>query len=379
MLLGFAAGCAPRQAAPAPGSADASSYRRKDLFAAFDPDARDVSLVNAYLLELACFVGDKGTFELDKTLGTWGFDRRRDFRDIQTSTYGYVASNDRMVLVTFGGTDVMNARDLLSDVDALELVYDGRYCDAPDARVHRGFRDSLNSVIDGVIEEVRRQSQTSAAPAPAPASAPATAPTTSTSGDSRGATPPRKRIWVAGHSRGGAFAVLASAALARERDLPEIAGVYTFGQPRVGNGPFMRTFGAGAGAGEGEAAGVAGGAVPLFRFVNRDDPIPAMPPEAPVGSSRLGISLDYLHGGTLVLLRADGHVARGSTADERRSLGLRDVADPRATGASVANHYQPAYQAALYAALSDPGRIDVPTWRSVPARSVIESLPKPAP
>ena len=54
-----------------------------------------------------------------------------DFRDVRTSTYGYVASNDRMVLVTFGGTDFLNVRDLLSDVDALQLVYDARYCVTP--------------------------------------------------------------------------------------------------------------------------------------------------------------------------------------------------------------------------------------------------------
>ena len=61
-------------------------YRKDKLFASFDTDTGDLSLVNAYLLELACYIGDHGTFEVDRTLQTWGFDRRRDFRDVRTST-----------------------------------------------------------------------------------------------------------------------------------------------------------------------------------------------------------------------------------------------------------------------------------------------------
>ena len=120
----WALGCQHRQTAPDPAVSDGTWYRRQNLFAAFDPDARGVSLSNAYLLELACFVGDKGSFELDRTLETWGFDRRREFRDIQTSTYGYVASNDRMVLVTFGGTDILNLRDGSEQLFLLEGFFE---------------------------------------------------------------------------------------------------------------------------------------------------------------------------------------------------------------------------------------------------------------
>src|SRR5688572_22556880 len=166
-------GC-PHRAAPAP--AEESWYRKERLFDAFDDRAAGLSLGNAYLLELACYIGDRGTFEVDRTLAAWGFNQRRDFRDLRTSTYGYVAGNDDIVLVTFGGTDFLNLRDLLSDVDALELVRDETYSGRPGAAVHRGFRDSLNSVIAGVIEEVRRQAN--APPAGAGSSASTTQPGT---------------------------------------------------------------------------------------------------------------------------------------------------------------------------------------------------------
>jgi triacylglycerol lipase len=343
LLCGALPGCQHRGATAPPPAED--WYRTENLFASFDAEARDLSLVNAYLLELACYVGDRGTFEVDRTLGAWGFTQRRDFRDIRTSTYGYVASNDRMVLVTFGGTDFLNVRDLLSDVDALQLVRDDRYGATPEARVHRGFRDSLNSVIDGVIEEVRRQD----------ASPP----------NSGAATRPRRKLYVAGHSRGGAFAVLASAAFARGSGLPEVGGVYTFGQPRVGNGPFVD--------------GIASLRVPLFRFVNRDDPIPTVPPAGLVPQQlamerlgeRLSERLGYQHGGVEVRIQSDGRLVRSSGSD---AAGLPD---PRAATSSIGSHYQPGYFAAIYAALSNPQLVSEPAWRAGAAADRVSALPRP--
>jgi hypothetical protein len=337
------AGCRTGGPAPQPATTE-DWYRKERLFDAFDADAPGLSLVNAYLLGLGCYVGDRGTFEVDRTLETWGFDKRRDFRDLRTSTYGYVASNDRIVLVTFGGTDFMNVRDLLSDVDALQLVYDDRYCATDDARVHRGFRDSLNSVIDGVIDEVRRQSRPrDRAPRP----------------DNGGADVPGKRLWIAGHSRGGAFAVLAAAGLARQRGLPELAGVYTFGQPRVGNGPFAET--------------IAG--VPLFRFVNRDDPIPNVPPAGllppRLGLERVGNRHGYQHAGVAVHLRADGRVVRTDDTGGR-------LPDPMGAQASIGNHYQTAYYRAIYSALTDPQLIQEPSRRGAVAPNAVGALPPPA-
>ncbi|HZN68477.1 MAG TPA: lipase family protein [Tepidisphaeraceae bacterium] len=329
VLVTFAAGCPHRQPA-APANED--WYLKNNLFAALDADARDLSMVNGYLLELACYVGDRGTFEVEKVLSTWGFDQKRDFRDLRTSTYGFVASNNQVTLVTFGGTDIYNLRDILSDADALELVHDDRYCPTPEARVHRGFRDSLNSVIDGVMGEVKRQA---------------------TAGDAR------RRVWVAGHSRGGAFAQLAAAAMAKQG--VDVAGVYTFGQPRVGNGAFNSLF-----------SGDGGGDVPLFRFVNGDDPVPQVPPEAPSGGTLSAVGragLSYTHGGVAVHLRPDGTVVKGAPS--------RSLADVRAAG--INSHYQPAYHTAIYAALTDPSKVREPAWRQGSTdATLIQALPRPA-
>ena len=258
--------------------------------------------------------------------------------------------------------------------------------------MHRGFRDSLNSVIDGVIAEVKAQAapatraerraaqraetrETSSAmtrPATRPTTRSTTRATTraTTRPSSRGATPPRaegKKLFIAGHSRGGAFAVLAAAAFAaaREQDeaLPEIGGVYTFGQPRVGNGPFVEAM---------DAAGV-----PLFRFVHRDDPIPDVPPAGllsqRLGAERLPERHGYQHGGVAVHLRADGRVVKlppGGT-------GGASLTDPRAATAGISNHYQAGYHEALFAALSNPGTIEEPAWRATISPARVEALPAP--
>ena len=80
---------------------------------------------------------------------------------------------------------------------------------------------------------------------------------------------PTQRIWLTGHSLGGALATLAAAHLGPET----IQGLYTFGCPRVGDAPFASVLPAQS----------------YVRFVHRDDWVPTVPP---------GI-LGYVHAGAL--------------------------------------------------------------------------------
>jgi triacylglycerol lipase len=53
-----------------------------------------------------------------------------------------------------------------------------------------------------------------------------------------------RQLWLTGHSLGGALAMLAANELfsRAERGAAPIAGVYTFGQPRVGNAGFRDAY-----------------------------------------------------------------------------------------------------------------------------------------
>jgi triacylglycerol lipase len=71
-------------------------------------------------------------------------------------------------------------------------------------------------------------------------------------------------LWITGHSLGGAFAVLAAAAFYFSKRRP-VAGLYTFGQPRVGDMKFAVTFDSQLMAQH-------------YRFVNAADIVPHVPP-----------------------------------------------------------------------------------------------------
>jgi hypothetical protein len=211
--------------------------------------------------------------------------------------------------------------------------------------------------MDGVLDEVRSQAR-----ATRPARRPVTQPTSQAT--TRPAAPARKKLFVAGHSRGGAFAVLAAAAFARAGDLPELGGVYTFGQPRVGNGPFVQS--------------LPSLDVSLFRFVNRDDPIPGVPPAGLIPpnlgvAERLNEHVGYQHGGISVRLLADGRIVRGGTNDPEGST----LTDPRAAAAGINQHYQPGYYAAIYQALANPQLASEPAWRAGVTPERVASLPRP--
>jgi triacylglycerol lipase len=102
-------------------------------------------------------------------------------------------------LIAFRGT--ADLRNWLTDLDC-ELVRVGKF------RVHRGFLESMEAVesdLDGLLA---------------------------------GENP--ARLWLTGHSLGGALAKL-FALWALERG-HAVAGVYTFGQPRVGDADFARHY-----------------------------------------------------------------------------------------------------------------------------------------
>mmetsp|Transcript_12332 Transcript_12332/g.25092 ORF Transcript_12332/g.25092 Transcript_12332/m.25092 type:complete len:190 (-) Transcript_12332:199-768(-) len=77
-------------------------------------------------------------------------------------------------------------------------------------------------------------------------------------------THPKAALWITGHSLGGALAVHAAVDLRLAGN--EITGVYTFGQPRVGNRAFAQWFSAGLGTSR-----------PHYRVTHRFDPVPHLP------------------------------------------------------------------------------------------------------
>ncbi len=94
------------------------------------------------------------------------------------------------------------------------------------------------------------------------------------------------KLYITGHSLGGALATLAAAHLLRS-DAPKVtlAGVYTFGSPRVGDAAFAKAF----------RSATKKHGVKTVRVRNDNDLVTRIP----------GLTLEYEHVGTLAFLQED--------------------------------------------------------------------------
>lgn len=134
---------------------------------------------------------------------------------------GFVArANNQLILAFRGSSNIANWLDNLQFAQA---------DDGFGGRIHAGFRDAFVSVIDKALNRIRMMQQ------------------------------PGDKLWITGHSLGGALALLAGWWLS---DFIEIPGVLTFGQPRVGNPKFAEQWPT---------------KVPVIRVVNDRDIVPQVP------------------------------------------------------------------------------------------------------
>jgi triacylglycerol lipase len=154
----------------------------------------------------------------------------------------YVLANEQVIIVAFRGTQVVKASDL-GALDRLQATVQRVLKDlATDARVrltpwpgraggqvHQGFADSLQEMLPELSARIAALR----------------------------AGGPARRLWLTGHSLGGALATLAADLL------PEVQGIHVFGSPRVGDATFARQV-----------------VFPGWRFRHHCDVIPWVPLEA---------------------------------------------------------------------------------------------------
>ncbi len=216
----------------------------------FRPDAAGLSKPNAYLLALAAKLAYAGAPEARAITTLWGFDKNWfhpfDVRDTQ----GFMTENDATLLIAFRGTT--SIRDWITDARILQL-------DGPTGKVHKGFLDAWRDVEAAVRGKIA-------------------------------GTGPR-RIWICGHSLGGALAKVAAASLHFGNPPVAVQGVVTFGQPRVGNARFAAAFDAAFGGRS-------------FRFINDRDIVPRVPP-----------GLEYTHDGGRLFINSQGEITPEAQSD----------------------------------------------------------------
>jgi triacylglycerol lipase len=128
------------------------------------------------------------------------------FDERGTDTQGIGCALPDCLVICFRGTE--SIRDILVDLrkKRVPFLVDGHPC----GRVHEGFHEAFESVWENVKQFIEKQKI----------------------GVSR-------KVWLTGHSLGGALATLCAAKIAHLYK-GTVAGLYTFGQPRVGDRIFRK-------------------------------------------------------------------------------------------------------------------------------------------
>ena len=176
--------------------------------------------------------------------------------NVVTDTQALVSEEFGQIVVAFRGSS--STRDWLTNAQFTleDLIYTRHQAAQPClASVHKGFLRAFDSVVVELLHDVRN----------------------------RLTRLPGARIYVTGHSLGGALATLCALDFHR-LNLP-VERVVTFGCPRVGNKHFARLYNAALGE-------------KTFNLVNEGDPVPLVPT----------LALGYRDCGQEIFLRRNGAV-----------------------------------------------------------------------
>jgi hypothetical protein len=272
--------------------------RIKD-FDSFDHTKQGYDAKTAYLMAIVSAWAYADAEALASKLRFYGLERARirqvsvvnDALLVVASGYLILSGSGRVGILAFRGTDPTSLVTWLADAEVTQRTF----CDSkvyPGAKVHAGFFANLQEVWDEVARALSFARERKFVEPQVPGQ-------------------PRKiaalpeslqALYVTGHSLGGAMALLAAARLFRGDFAdwhPEqlVRGVYTFGQPMVGNPKFAdfvnSTF-----------------KEKIFRHVYNKDVVPHLPPDSGfeychVGSERRAYELDQSWGVTESSGRAD--------------------------------------------------------------------------
>jgi hypothetical protein len=234
----------PPGASAAPAPPPSAGATLPGFRESFEADAARHSHANAYWLGRAAELAYQDEAGFRGAVAGWGVQCR--YVGVGDTQAHVAAGPDRMI-VAFRGTET-NPGDIATDAKFKLVDWSGP------GKVHGGFLKAFDGAPwKAVTDAMAALAQ------------------------------PGQTLWFAGHSLGGALAVLAALRWTLEGRKPAVAGVYTIGQPRVGDKAFTAALEGALGA-------------RLFRYVNNRDIVPRVPLRA----------MGYEHAGTILYFDGTG-------------------------------------------------------------------------
>ena len=285
----------------------------------FEPNlnrnSQDHSYVNSYLLGFASlFVYEPDLVPCPFPKDCWpewqqafrelfakgGMTQFHFIKEPLTNTQVAVMSNNQVVVVVFRGSE-KNVQDWLQIDANFPLIPVPQW--GTGVMAHNGFHAAMRSVFTRVRSAIQAQNP-------------------------RGT----KRVWLTGHSLGGALAFLHAQAFARETPI-QIQGVHTYGAPRVGNPLWNRAYNSRL-------------RTKTQRWVNNADFVPLL--VHPVGTQTQQV-LSYQHVGLVHNIRANGSIRLN---DQERPFPVKSY--------STGDHNLLGYICPMVSHLSDMERSRLP-------------------
>ena len=207
-----------------------------DAFTRFNAQTTRWDPQNARALVYASALAYQDPDSIKSVATSWGFPSER-VTVLTPSTsvlQAIVLGGSQAVVVAFRGTRPDQLRDWMADFEISQASFT-EYFTAPNiGSVHDGFAHLLAKNWKDLVAEVVRFQDDS------------------------------QTLWITGHSLGGALALTAASAFVFAERLP-VNGLYTFGQPRVGDLQFCTQCESQFGDN-------------MFRFVNDEDIVTRVPP-----------------------------------------------------------------------------------------------------
>ena len=263
--LGLLIGCIPANLAALQKSVDQQTAPKgtEAAFSHFDPQSAVFDLGNAYLSAVAL---QAASGDLDM-LTRGGFQHVVQVDGEQTGDKAVIAANQDLLLILFRAEreDVATLWD-----DLQEGFSDGDGWGCEGCRIQVGGVEAINDLWGNLTETLNKWRR------------------------------PGQAVWLSGHGLGGSLAVLAAFRLAK--DGVPVQGVYTFGQPRVGDTRFSQRYA--------DGLGLAKDGSPLYRIVYESDIVPRLKPPY-IKSARMVTNTlsPYVHFGSMIYLGGDGAIS----------------------------------------------------------------------